>query len=246
MKNRPVALLILALMLIAVALSFPVQILFARGWLTHGFVSVDAAAPFGMWNPRLWVEMAADVWANLSQLNLLTIFGCFVSGLYVYRAEPATPFVVLLTMLLVGFNNWWVGKVGLDFSAEQTLMATGLFVLPHLVLFRRDLRELFWHPENRWWMRAARRKVEAPVVLSPWVGGEPLRATAFDISETGVFVSGLHEDELGRLRIGEKFHMRVVVNGASEIRGTASLVRVANHRQGQYPQGVALKYQPQK
>jgi hypothetical protein len=112
-------------------------------------------------------------------------------------------------------------------------------------LASRPIRELFAHPERRWWLTPARSPLVVPVVLSD--EGRELVATTFDISESGLYVeisARLREQlEPGRV-LG--LSLDLVAKGPEGVASThvsclAEVVRLSSGS-GRHPQGVGMKF----
>ena len=166
MLARPKTLDVFGYFLIAVALSFPLQVMVIYG---HGFSE--------------WFS----VLAKLTLINWMVITCAVFNGILVFRAAPVLKYTLPLMICLMAVNNWIVGTWHVDFSKTQTLFASAGFLVAHGVLLQKPIIALFLHPEKRWWLRAPRKQVEIQAFVSPF-NGSAFKAKTFDLSENGVFI----------------------------------------------------------
>ncbi len=167
MHRRPWTFTVFAVLMIGVALGFPVQVAYLQ-----------------------------DVTEILRSLTWLNISIMTLSVTTAWAALIAHPILRALIPLNLGFiiiNNWWVGHVGLDFNLVETTLASLGFLALHGVLLEKNSYRVLMNPKLQWWTRPVRNQIHVPVVLFPWASGNPLRKASFDISETGVFVTGFEE-----------------------------------------------------
>lgn len=216
MNRRPWAFTVFAVLMLGVALGFPIQVAFLQ-----------------------------DVTQVLRSLTWLNIAIMALSVTTAWAALSAHPILRALIPLNFGFivlNNWWVGHVGLDFSIAQTTLASTAFLALHGVLLEKNSLRVLKNPKLQWWTRPVRNQVHVPVVLFPWASGSPLRKASFDISETGVFVTGFDDSELSTFKPGEKFQLRLNLSGHAVISCTGVLVRKSKGT-GTYPPGVGFCFE---
>jgi hypothetical protein len=172
MKTKPKHLNYAALALLAISISLPIQIMFLYG---HPPTEIAAIA------------------AKLSPLNWMMIFlGPFVAAL-IYRASPLCLIAAPSFGALVIYNNWFVSKVGHDFSPWMTGVGSFLFALALGGVFTREVRAIMVNPSRRWWLTPVRKEVEVQVrmrVLNGRYksGREEFYTVTYDISESGAFI----------------------------------------------------------
>jgi hypothetical protein len=172
MKTKPKHLNYAAAALLAISFSLPIQIMFLYG---HPPTEIGAIA------------------SKLSPLNWMLLFlGPFVAAL-IYRASPLCLVVAPLFGALVTYNNWFVSKVGHDFSPWVTGIGSALFVIALGGVFTREVRAILVNPSRRWWLTPVRKEVEVQVrmrVLNGRYksGREEFYTVTFDLSESGAFI----------------------------------------------------------
>lgn len=216
MNRRPLALTFFSIALILVAVSIPVQ-----AGLLQGF---------------------SQLLQTITWLNILVMAACLMTAWSALRAHWSLRILLPATVATVLFNNWWVGHVALDFSMAQASFASFGFIAISGFLAEKKTLSVLKNPKLKWWDRAPRNQLEVPVVLSPWLRGATLHKTSFDLSETGLFVQGLNSEEFVSLKLGERFEIKLHLEGHGEIHCTAKLVRKTQGA-GVYPAGVGLIFE---
>lgn len=248
MKTKPRHLNYAAAALLAITLSLPIQIMFLYG------------------NPP--TEIAA-IAAKLSPLNWMLLFlGPIVSAL-IYRASPLCLIAAPSFAGLVVYNNWFVSRVGHDFSPWATAIGSALFCIALAGVFTRDVRAILVNPSRRWWLTPARKTCEIPVRMRVLngrykTGKEEFYTVTFDLSESGAFIPfGRERGNIRELKLAasnttsteksaEPFSMRNLSIGTqcyvclnlkelAFIHCRAEVVRVATSR-GKYPAGIGIRF----
>ena len=103
MKRRPSILVVLAAVLVAIAVSMPLQIMKIYG---HGFDELPA------------------ILLKLTYLNWLTIGAQLVTACLVLEASERLRYAVPVAIILVAVNNFFVGFHATDFSPWTATLAT--------------------------------------------------------------------------------------------------------------------------
>jgi hypothetical protein len=228
MLKRPKILDLFSVFLIGVAVSLPIQIMFIYG---H--------TPTEMF----------QVLTKVTTLNWLIIFALLGNAYLVHKADPVVRWTLPLAALLVGFNNFVVGRWGFDFSSTQTWLASAGFILCHGILCRKPILDLFKHPEHRWWLRPMRKKVEILAYISPY-NGLAFKTKTFDISEGGAFIPVNAEDLTPRGPKGVRNRFLVVDDrvslcltlGLAQLRCDGRIVRNVTAK-GIYPSGIGISFE---
>ncbi|MBI3543557.1 MAG: PilZ domain-containing protein [Deltaproteobacteria bacterium] len=224
MKIRPKSLTRIALFLVCVALSIPIQIM-----LLYGHTPLEVA----------------PIAAKLAPLNWGIMLSAPLVAWLIYRASPFALLAVPMLAYLVFMNNWLVAEVGTDFSPFVSGMSTALFFAALMPLAKRSVRSLMLHPERRWWFTPARRRVELPVLIEN--EGCEFVATTFDVSEGGAFIRiwPIHPREprsqLAEMRPGKRLTIFLDLKQASRIECHAEVVRRAAAN-GDYPDGIGVRF----
>lgn len=217
MTQRPRSLFYLSWLLIAIALSLPLQVMLLYN---HG-----------------WNEVS-DALAKLTALNWAVMFGALACAGLIRRASPWSALALILETTLVGANNFFVGFYATDFSPFTAACATLAFGGLNLPLLRAELRGLLRHPERRWWLRAERRRVSVPITLSGH-RRTPVRTESYDISESGVFIPVVHPN----LRPDDVITVRMTFRTYQQMRLEGRVVRATEAR-GSYPAGIGIEFKP--
>lgn len=221
MVKRPLAFVLLANALVAIAVSFPLQVM-------------------------LIYEHALDEWdlalAKLTVLNWAIVAGCLLCSWLSLRGSRKLQIALPSLSALVLANNLIVGSYGVDFSLGLTAVASGLFASLNLVLILPTTRRVFAQPLNRPWIRAGRRRANIPVLLDMDLTGsfqgKLISAQTFDLSMTGVFVSAPLTD----VKVGEMVLVRLDLEESGEpLCLSGRVVRGAEAR-GVYPTGYGIAF----
>lgn len=227
MRERPMELSYFAAIFIAIAISFPMQVMLAYG---H--------SPF---------EIAAIV-TKLAPLNWLVICICLIHAYLLFQASPLALLTAVLFTAATIWNNWVVAAAGLNYSGIFIAIATVGAALIHLPLLRQDMLRLFLNPQLRWWRTPRRVKTEIKTTVRPVVDGEEIGIKAFDVSTGGAFlpvggtVPGLsHQLFQKPLKVGARCSIRLHLDQLHAIQVRAEVVRHAIAR-GDYPAGFAIRF----
>jgi hypothetical protein len=216
MRKRPKFLLYLALSLIGIVISFPLQISFIYG---HSLFETAA------------------ITAKLSFLNWWVMFISIGTAYLLLQASHHLRWAVPLLMISMVLNNWFVGAVATDYSLVSTSLASAGFLVLMSSVFQSDVRGLMKDPNLRWWLRAERVRVAVPV----FIGGlhhTPIRSRSFDISETGVFIP--LRDEFA---VDEALDICIKLGVYTQIRCEGRIVRRQQEASGIYPVGIGIQFE---
>jgi hypothetical protein len=216
MRSRPIGLIFLSLAYLSIALAMPLQVMWVYG---HGF------------------DELPSVFAKLTSLNFLVMAGLLYGAVLAWRVSPHLVYAVPAVIAIVLVNNFFVGWYATDFSPLICGLASGTFALVNLPLVRGRVRWLLHHPEQRWWLRAARLRVNVPVFIEG-TRLNSLKAQSFDISESGVYVP--LDDGVG---VGDWITVRIKFDGLTNVRCHGKVVRKRSEPEGQYPAGVGIEFQ---
>lgn len=226
MKTRPKVFWKLALIMLTIAASFPVQVMMAYGY---------EASEFGA------------ILTGLAPLNWLVILTAAVHAVMIYHA---TPWVMISATAFLGavfWNNWVVALTGLNYSTATAMLASIGAVASHLPLLRGDALRVLTNPKLRWWRTAPRRRASIHAVIRPVLGGE-LRTHTVDISTGGAFLSlenatsaPNEKVHLRNLKIGTRCTVRLMIDHMHVLNCGAEIVRHSGGM-GSYPRGFALRF----
>jgi hypothetical protein len=172
MKTKPRHLNYAAAALLAITISLPIQIM-----VLYGHPPTEIAAIAAKFSPLNW---------------MLLFLGPVVAAL-MYRASPLCLVAAPSFAALVVYNNWFVSKVGHDFTPWATTIGSALFCMALAGVFTRDVRAILVNPSRRWWLTPARKSVEISVrmrVLNGRYksGKEEFYTVTYDLSESGAFI----------------------------------------------------------
>jgi hypothetical protein len=214
---KPLILPIIAWSIAATVLSVPIQVMAVYG---HGLAEYSA------------------VFGKLTILNWLVMAFGLVTAVLLDRGSPHARVFVPILIALVIANNWVVAVFTTDFTPFAASLGSLLFATLNLPLLHPKIRNLFKHPELRWWMRPERACAAVPVFLGGFLR-EAFRAETFDLSETGAFVQ-IPPQKIS-LEVQEAISLCLTIGTYSQIRCTGRVVRIAE-ASGTYPAGVGVEF----
>lgn len=215
MIKKPKLILFISISLIAVTVSFPLQV----------------AVIYGLG----WNETAA-IFGKLTWLNWLVMLGALFCAVLLDRVSQWALYALPVWLLVAGLNNWLVGYYGTDYTLLQAGLATLGLVFMLAPVYRHSMVELFLNPAKCWWKRAERKRLHVPVSLFSGLRQASLVCETFDISETGVFIPCAPE------LVGEdKLLLDFEFGGNTQWSCRARVVRRASAL-GTYPSGIGLEF----
>lgn len=223
MKFRPKTLILLSLILICVSISIPLQIAFIYG--------------------HTWSELGA-IWNKLTYLNQAVMYLCLINSYLLFQGSRYSMHVTIVLIPVVIWNNYWVGLVGTDYDLQATFIGSAFFVLAHTLMLAPNSLSVLLNSKNRWWRTDARRKVEIPMLVSPWLDKKLFSTATFDISESGAFLRlNVHGEAKipDNLKPNDFIEVRFNVAGYYQIRCSAKIVRIEKGK-GHYPPGMGIQF----
>lgn len=223
MKYRPKSLILLSFILVCVGMSIPLQV--------------------AMLYEHTWSELG-DIWNKLTYLNQAVMALCFLNAYFVFEGSRYAVHTTALLIPITVWNNYWVGLVATDYTMQTTMIGSAFFVLAHGLMLIPKARAVLTNPNNRWWRTAIRRKVEIPMMVSPWLHKEAFSTATFDISETGAFLR-LNSNGTSRipdlLKPNDQIEIRFNIAGYYQVRCSAKVVRIEKGK-GSYPPGMGIQF----
>lgn len=227
MPNRPKVFLLLAAIFLGIVMSFPVQLYWLYG---HSL---------GQWQSLIH---------KVSLLNVCVMLGLILHVPLLLWTSRWLLVTLPALVALVSWNNYVVGSFAYDYSPEETVAASIAFGLLCASLFLfRDARQVIWNPKARWWATPRRVKASVPICIHPFVK-RTLRARAFDISVTGLFVpfddcydnDGVTPVPERLLSVGDFASVSIKLSQTTTLHCEAEVVRLSESN-GSYPSGMGLR-----
>lgn len=215
MRKMPLALFLFSLMMVGIAMSMPLQLIYLEGY--H------------------------NMFRSFTALNIIIIFLCLANALAAYHVHKSIRLLIPLTLICVLINNWWVGYVGFNYSSNETTLASFSFLAICAALLEKNTFRVLANPKLKWWHVPIRSQVEVPVsLLLSSRSKSPIKRT-FDISETGFFLKDFNESELEKIKIGDKLSVCFHYDDILKVRCNAKIIR-KTAKVGHYPSGIGLKF----
>lgn len=221
MKVKPMIFVWLSAIYIAIALSFPLQIM-----VTH---------------EHSWSEFNQAL-GKLTFLNWLVILGLGLAAKYSFQGSRRIIPTAIGLGILVLVNNIYVGAFGEDFSLVQTLSAFVGFGLLHTMLLQKDVVRVLKNQNLRWWRISPRLSLRLPVLLRNNKTTSVTTETV-DISETGIFVRIEQSKHLGprAFKLNEIVQIHLKLDTINSIKCSGRVVRHSFGENGR-PMGIALEF----
>ena len=227
MLSRPNEFKFLAVAMLAIALSFPLQVFFLFEETQLGFVTS------GM---------------GLTPLNWAVMSTAFLSACFAFQASRFVLLTLFLFLTSVAWNNWLVAEIELNYSGLTAWAAVAFAVFIPLVLARESARKVLLNPQLRWWRTPTRKKVHVQALVYPVMGGEVFSQT-IDISEGGAFVemplgnpkAAYADPQTRAVAVGNHCAVRLRLDQLNVVNCSARIVRKTKAA-GEYPDGFALQF----
>lgn len=220
MNRKPLLFNILAIGLLTIAVSFPLQIAWIYG---HELFHAD--------------HLRA-IWHKLPVNNLLTMAILMVTAWKIWHVQSGLVPWIAASCSVVAVNNFVVSAYASDWSQIQTTSATIIFAVAICAFVFTRAYELTMAPHLHWWRPALRHRVDAPVVLE-FLGHHRFQAQLFDISTSGLFITGIHQQLVSSLApVNEEMAIKIPYKNSFEA-FRVKLVRKTDQR-GHYPGGWGL------
>lgn len=221
MKVKPLIFVWLSAIYVAIAISFPLQIMVAH--------------------EHQWSEFNQAL-GKLTFLNWLVIIGLGVASYYSYQGSRRIIPTATVLGILVLVNNLYVGAFGEDFSLIQTLGAFVGFGLLHTMLLQKDVVRVLNNQNLRWWRISPRQSLRLPVLLRN-NKTTSITTETVDISESGIFVRIEQSKHLGprAFKMNEIVQIQLKLDTINSIKCSGRVVRHCFGEQGR-PMGIALEF----
>ncbi|MBH47768.1 MAG: hypothetical protein CME71_06320 [Halobacteriovorax sp.] len=222
MNKKPLIFNLLAITLLALAVSFPIQISLIYGHEMSDMVQLGA------------------IWNKLPINNLLTMLLLSVTAWKIWKVETSIMPWLTASCIVVAANNFIVSSYASDWSQLQTTSSTIAFaILLGSFMFTKAYDHSL-QPQMQWWKPAKRHRIDAPVVIE-FMEHHRFQAQLFDMSSTGMFITGVQQQLISSLA-PEQEEMAIKIPFKNQFHAfTVKLVRKTEQR-GHYPGGWGLSF----
>lgn len=232
MNSKPIYFNFLGLVFIAVAVSFPIQILYMFDY-SWGDISLT--------------------FSHLTYMNYMVILACLVTAVHSFKASGWLRKSILITGAFIIVNNYLVSLNQNFFSSTETLIASATFFLTYILTFAPRIHQVLTQPHMQWWRIPKRYDMKVPIILNTKNQQQEdifIYAKTFDISEGGVFIPYNEFEKVDNLidlkRMldkGEKINLDFFFqDDRTPITIAGEIVRRSGRRVGKYPAGLGLKF----
>lgn len=216
MQRRPKTLEAFALFFVAIAASFPIQIILLYD---HSVLEIQ------------------EVLAKLTIVNWIVIGLSVANAIVLLRASSILKYTLPILALTVLANNFFVGYAGDDYSIAATTFASIAFLMSHLALCQSHIIMLLKQPDKRWWLTPPRKEMQVVTFVNA-LNGPTVRVKTFDLSEGGAFFP---LDKLTPLKVGDRLMLSFSLGSISRFRCEGRVVR-STEGGGKYPNGVGVMF----
>ncbi len=203
MIRKPILYYFISVYFFAVAIGFPIQISF--------IYDVNLFTNFGF------------VMSNLTSFNWICIVSLLAVSISELKYEHyLIPLSMIATSLII-VNNLLVGWVGSDFSINETLQASSLFVAPILSsLLLPSFRQALFNDRLHWWRQAPRMAASLAMKMTD---NKSFTAPEYKSESINISLSGALIKTTAPLKIGEELCVWVQVENHQPISCQALVVR---------------------
>jgi hypothetical protein len=226
MRQRPKEFVFLAMVLLLIAVSLPIQVMM-----------LYQNSPFEI----------SDTISKLAPLNWVVMILALVNAALVYSASPWVMLTAPLFIMVVIWNNYLVADAALNFSPVTAVVAIMGTAALHGALLTEKARKILKNPTLRWWRSAPRKQISVRALVTPVMGGE-LQSMTFDISMGGAFISaastGWKPSQSAphqTIEVGSRCAIRLMLDQFRVVTCSAEVVRQTEPR-GHYPGGFAVRF----
>lgn len=217
MKSKPMFFSLMPLVLMAIALSMPLQVA-----MIYDISVFEVSAIFSKLTPLNYVLMGLFLWLSIAT----------------YKIDKNLFILLPFINLFVFLNNYVVGSFGEDFNIIQTTLASCIFLGLTLSYYFKENYQIISDLKNRWWLTKPRKKMKLPITIIS--SNDLIKTQSFDLSESGLFAINDPDFELFQLPKNKIVDITIHIEEKSlKMRG--KLVRKALSR-GNYPEGVGIQF----
>lgn len=217
MPTKPKFINVMSFLFLALAISFPVQIMI-------------------MFKHYPWDVVA--IATKLTPLNYILI-GFFVYTAYLTYTTNKLVFLMLPFLnFFVFLNNFVVAEYGQAYTHAQNVVASTAFLLLTLSFYQKDIYQVYSDMKFRWWLTSPRLKKQIPVTIH--YDGEVYNCSSYDISKTGMFIKTDDLFRIFKIENNKEIEVYFKINNRP-IKMKATVVRKSIAK-GQYPPGIGVHF----
>lgn len=225
MRSRPWPLTLLAFILGAIIISFPIQIAALYG---HGIGELPI------------------IFSKMTYLNWMVSGFCLITMLLALQGHQILKSVFNLTIFIVFVNNAVVAASGMDFSLAQTGFASACFLSLRILINFPSIKHILKNQNMRWWLIPTRKHMELDLELRFEGEEKAIKAKSYDLSSGGMFIPLYTLEETAQGKFNEDIlDKELVVSfkiGELDFNLPGKVVRICEAR-GTYPSGIGLQFQ---
>jgi hypothetical protein len=145
------------------------------------------------------------------------------------------------------FNNANASIVGSDFPTVLTTIASFAFLLTQTFLLDPAVLKVVGNARLQWWKVPVRKPISVPLRISNL--NDAFSARSFDLSASGVFVTGLRKvvdqtttDFIQHFQPQETVQLSIYQDGGKSLTCRGRVTRIEKVH-GRYPAGMALQFE---
>jgi len=216
MNQKPLFIPLMAISLILIAISFPIQIAILFDYSFLDF---------------------AQIFSKLTPLNYVVIMLLVYTSYLTYKMKPSVFIALPILNLFVFLNNFIVAEYGQIYGHFQTFFVSSIFLAFSLSYYRKDIYRVYHDLKFRYWLTSPRFKKNLPVDII--FNNHTIHAETFDISKTGLFIKVDPNKELFDINTHQDIDI-IIYDKKRKIKLSAYIMRKCM-AQGKYPAGIGIK-----
>lgn len=219
MNKKPILFIIIPIVLIGIASSFYFQVAYLLDLEWTNFYQIHR---------------------HITLPNWFTMALLVATAVMIYRGHRSTKWLMPMTMLMVGWNNYLVSAYANNFSSMETLLGTLFFPLLLAPMYTKKHQKLISDRRFHWWETSPRKNHQAYVAINPFVSST-INSRTYDVSKSGLFVQ-IDDIAWENLpKVGERVNVSITLDTLRKVRCEAVVVRAVEAK-GQYPRGMGLHF----
>ncbi len=215
MKNKPLFLKLFPLFALAIALSFPLQIMYL-----YKIPYTDIIKVFSMLTP----------------LNLISMSVLFTTAILTASMSRSVYKMVPILLVALFANNAIVGLYGSDYTVVQVALSFFLFAFSLKPFYAQEVKAVILNPNLRWWKTPERFNVKKDLKISN--GSFDIFSETTNISSTGLFAKVEDEKLLRAFELNEVIDIQL---GETDKLFKAKVVRVNDKKTERSDVGFGLQ-----
>jgi hypothetical protein len=216
MDKKPLFPFFMSLILMLIAVSFPVQIAI-------------------MFDYNLF-EIKV-IFSKLTPLNFIVMILLTYTSFLTFRLDAKVFILLPFLNLFVFLNNFIVAEYGQIYGHLQTFLVSTLFLLFSVTYYKKDIYNVYHDLRFRYWLTSPRFNKNLPIEIHH--NGVVIKSETFDISKTGLFIKADICNNIFNIDSHQNIEV-IIIDNKRRIKISAHIMRKCM-AQGHYPAGIGVK-----